>query len=196
MPEGQRHLTYPERCQIHALRESGLSNGAIARQLGRDRTTVWREVRRNSGKRACRHVQAQRRAEGRRSAAPSVPGKMTPELWALVEGRLAQGWSPARVSGRLRLEGHPVAGRQWIYRHVHADRRAGGGLWRHLRRRGKRPNRKGGGVLPPGAGKRRPAPRCHPPSFPAPFMARGRSGRGRRRTLRGFSVQRPVDGRT
>ncbi len=91
MPEGQRHLTHTGRSRIHALRESGLSNGAIARQLGRDRTTVWRGVRRNSGKRACRHVQAQRRAEGRRSAAPSVPRKMTPELWTLVEGRLARG---------------------------------------------------------------------------------------------------------
>ncbi len=42
MPEGYRHLTYAERCQIHALMKSGLSGGAIARQLGRDRTTVWR----------------------------------------------------------------------------------------------------------------------------------------------------------
>ncbi len=80
----------------------------------------------------------------RRGAAPSVPRKMTPELWRMVEERLVRGWSPERVSGRLRLEGHQVAGRQWIQRHVHADRRAGGGLWRHLRRRGKRPNRKGG----------------------------------------------------
>ncbi len=144
MPEGQRHLTHPERCQIHALMKSGLSSPAIARQPGCDRTTVWREVRRNPGKRACRHAQAQRLAEGRRSAAPSVPSRMTPEPVALVEGRLVRGWSPARVAGRLRKEGHPVAGRQWTCRHVHADRRAGGRLWRHLRCRGKRPNRRGG----------------------------------------------------
>jgi len=37
-----------------------------------------------------------------------------------------------------------MAGRQWIYRYVHADRKAGGRLWRHLRRRGRRPNRRGG----------------------------------------------------
>ncbi len=144
MPEGYRHLTYPERCQIHALMESGLSGGAIARQLGRSPSSISREIRRNGGARGYRHAQAQRLAEGRRSAASSVPRKMTPELWALVEGRLVRGWSPEQVAGRLRLEGHPVAGRQWIYRHVHADRRAGGQLWRHLRRRGKRPNRRGG----------------------------------------------------
>ncbi len=168
MPEGQRHLTYPERCQIHALMESGLSGGAIARQLGRSPSSVPRGIRRNGGARGYRHAQAQRLAEGRRSAASSVPRKMTPGLWALVEERLAEGWSPEQVSGRLRLEGHPVAGRQWIYRHVHADRRAGGRLWRHLRRRGKRPNRKGGAH----AGRGHIPGRVDIPERPAPGEAK------------------------
>ncbi len=85
MPEGHRHLTYAERCQIHALRKSRLSGPAIPRQLGRDRTTVWREVRRNAGGRGYRHKQAQGKAEAR---------KMTPELWRMAEERLAEGWSP------------------------------------------------------------------------------------------------------
>ncbi len=49
MPEGQRHLTRDERCRIGALKESGLSDGAIAARLGRDRSSVWRELRRNGG---------------------------------------------------------------------------------------------------------------------------------------------------
>ena len=68
----------------------------------RDRATVWRGARRNPGKRGYRHGQARRRAEARRCAAPSVPGKMTPDLWRMVEERLALGWSPERISGRLR----------------------------------------------------------------------------------------------
>ena len=172
MPEGQRHLTHPGRCRIHATGKSGLSDGAIARQLGRDRTTVWREVRRNPGERACRHAQAQRRSEARRRAAPSVPGKMTPERWRMVEERLAEGWSPERVSGRLRKEGHPVAGRQWTCRHVHADRRAGGGLWRHLRRRPGRPNRRGGAH----AGRGHIPGRVDIPERPAPGEAKARVG--------------------
>ncbi len=51
MPKGHRRLNHEERCQIYALRKSGLSDPAIARQLGRDRTTVCREIRRNSGSR-------------------------------------------------------------------------------------------------------------------------------------------------
>ncbi len=172
MPEGYRHLTHPERCQIHALMESGLSAAAVARQLGRSPSSVPREIRRNGGARGYRHAQAQRRAEARRRSASSVPRKMTPELWRMVEERLVRGWSPEQVAGRLRLEGHPVAGRQWIYRHVHADRRAGGRLWRHLRRRGKRPNRKGGAH----AGRGHIPGRVDIPGRPALVEAKARVG--------------------
>jgi len=72
MPKGYRHLTYGERCQIYATGKSGLSGAVIARRPGRDRTTVWREVRRNPGKRGQRHGQAQGKAEARRSAASYV----------------------------------------------------------------------------------------------------------------------------
>ncbi len=140
MPKDYHHLTQPERCQIYALRKSGLSQGAVARQLGRCRSVISREIRRNSGERGYRHAQAQRKAEERRRAASSVPGKLTPERWAKVTERLEEGWSPERISGRLRLEDPGMAGRQRIYDRIRADRGNGGGLWKHLRRRGKKPN--------------------------------------------------------
>ncbi len=144
MPSGYHHLTHGERCQIYALRKSGLSDLAIARQIGRDRTTVWREIRRNGGGRGYRHRQAQGKASARRSAASSVARKMTRERWRAVEDRLAEGWSPEQIAGRFRKEGIPMAGREWIYQHVRADRKAGGRLYLFLRRRGKKPDRKGG----------------------------------------------------
>ena len=144
MPKGYHHLTQPERCQIYALRKSGLSQGAVARQLGRCRSVISREIRRNSGERGYRHAQAQRKAEERRRAASSVPRKLTPERWAKVTERLEEGWSPEQISGRLRLEDPGMAGRQRIYDRIRADRGNGGGLWKHLRRRGKKPNWKGG----------------------------------------------------
>ncbi len=123
MPEGYRHLTRDERCQIGALKESGLSDGAVAARLGRDRTTVWREMRRNGGDSGYSPGEAQGRAEARRGAASSNPRKMTPDRWARVEGLLAEGWSPEQVAGRLRLEGGWTVGRQWIYERVRADRK-------------------------------------------------------------------------
>ncbi len=75
MPEGHRHLTRDERCQTGALKESGLSDGATAARLGRDRTSVWRELRRNGGGGGYSPGEAQGRAEARRSAASGVPPK-------------------------------------------------------------------------------------------------------------------------
>ena len=127
MPEGHRHLTHGERCQIGALKESGLSDGAIAARLGRDRTTVWRERHRNGGGfEDTAPGEAQGRAEARRSAASGVPRKMAPDRWAHVEGLPAEGWSPEQVAGRLRLEGGWTVGRQWTSGRVRADRKAGG----------------------------------------------------------------------
>ncbi len=114
------------------------------RPLGRDRTTVWRELRRNGGGGGYSPGEAQGRAEARRSAASSVPRRMTPDRWAQVEGLLAEGWSPEQVAGRLRLEGGWTVGRQWIYERVKADRKAGGRLFLLLRRRGRKPDRRGG----------------------------------------------------
>lgn len=49
-----RHLTQEERYQIAALLSAGLSNVAIARQLGRHPSTIGRERRRNTGERSYR----------------------------------------------------------------------------------------------------------------------------------------------
>ncbi len=79
MPEGYRHLTHEERCQIGALKESGLSDGEVAARPGRDRTTVWRERHQNGGDAGYSPGDAQGKAEVRRSSASSVPRKMTPK---------------------------------------------------------------------------------------------------------------------
>ena len=143
MPKDYRQLAHAERCQIYALKKSGLSNSQIAIQLDRARSTIGREVKRNSGRRGYRHQQAQRMMYERRKAASSVPKKMTPDLCAVIDEKLGEGRSPEQISVRMRLESRPV-GRQSIYNRVHADRKAGGNLWRYLRRRGKKPNWKGG----------------------------------------------------
>lgn len=46
---GQRysHLTLKERCRLRGMMEMGLLKAEIARRLGRDRSTVYREIDRN-----------------------------------------------------------------------------------------------------------------------------------------------------
>ncbi len=83
MPGCYRHLQYEERCQIQILRRQGLSVSEIARQLRRDKSTVSRDVRRNSGQAGYRCKPTQRRTTERRSAASSAPRKLTAAVWVV-----------------------------------------------------------------------------------------------------------------
>jgi len=44
------HLTYDLRCQISALKKSGLNRLKIANQIETSQSTISRELRRNGGK--------------------------------------------------------------------------------------------------------------------------------------------------
>ena len=139
MSNGYHHLTDADRCQIHALKASGHSLRAIAREMNRNPATISRELRRNSGERGYRHKQAEQKARERRRAA-SRPWKLTAELWSLIEGLLGLASSPEQIAGRLRRDGVVSVSTEWIYQYIRADRQRGGVLWRSLRRRGKKPN--------------------------------------------------------
>ena len=64
-----RQLSPEERYMLAALRRQGCNNSQIARALGRHRSTVGRELRRNSTKADGRYraLTAQERTQGRRS---------------------------------------------------------------------------------------------------------------------------------
>ena len=138
------HLAQEERFLIHNHLQAGRSYSEIARQLRRHHSTISREIKRNTGKRGYRYKQAHEFAGCRRIEASSAPRKMTEGLWATVRNLLVhQRWSPEQIAGRFRLEGIASVSAKWIYNYIRADRAFGGNLYRYLRRRGKKPNRRG-----------------------------------------------------
>ena len=143
MAEAYQQLTLEERSQLSILRQCGFSTREIADRLDRHRSTIHREVQRNSGGRGYSHRQAHGMAVERRRAASSVARKVTEEMLAVIEGRLKENWSPEQISGRMHLKGWPTVSHTRIYSHIHEDRRNGGDLITFTRRRGKKPNRKG-----------------------------------------------------
>ncbi len=144
MPVDYHPLTHAERCQIHARLHRGWSKPEMARDLGRDPGTISRETSRHRGLRGDRHPQADGKATARRQEASAVPWKRTPERWVVAAGRLQEGWSPEQIAGWVRLPGEGMAGQEWIYPQVRTDRQAGGILYRCRRRRGQKPNGRGG----------------------------------------------------
>jgi len=151
-------ITSTERCTLAALRKQQprLSCAAIAEEMGRHRSTIARELKRN----CCeydggyRHDRAQQLARLRlkRSRRKS---HLTAEDWQIIEELIKADFSPEQVSGILRRLGVLRVSHETIYQHIWRDKRQGGLLYRRLRQRPKYrkrygPNEKRGKV----AGKR------------------------------------------
>ena len=60
------HLTLEQRYQISALLKSNISISEIARQIGCHKSTISREIKRNTGKRGYRPKQANTLAKTRK----------------------------------------------------------------------------------------------------------------------------------
>ena len=130
-------LTLEERCSIARLREAGQSIRQIAAALDREPSTVSRELKRNGAKVGYRPAYAQAQAAARRWHGSRL--EREDALREAILDRLAAGWSPEQVSGRLRREvGQPVISHETIYRFVHAQlKRTNDRRWRHYLPRAK-----------------------------------------------------------
>ena len=143
------HLTPIERDFIMILHNKGESPAAIARELGRHRSTIKRELDRNSDGETYSASQAQARYQQRRKACHRKHKLDDPELFALVKCLfLQQHWSPEQIQHRLRHEGSPHAiSYATIYRGIYAGR-FNASDWvksgkQRLRHRGKKRRSKG-----------------------------------------------------
>ena len=144
-----KHLSQIERYQIASLMKAQHSITQIASLIGRHKSTISRELRRNAGSRGYRPKQASElaieRSEQSRNACTVAP-------WVKEQASalLRLQWSPEQVASRL-----PVS-HETLYQHVYADKTQGGTLWKNLRcqkqkrkryasgrdRRGQIPNRR------------------------------------------------------
>ena len=101
----RRQLTIKDRAEISAGLKAGWSPARIARDLGRDRSVITREVARNSTK-TCgyRGVSADVKAEKRRARPQVRKVAADPLLCQRVLADLRQSRTPRQIAGRLKLE--------------------------------------------------------------------------------------------
>lgn len=128
-----RRVTSEDRLRIKDGLEAGVTKSAIADKLGFHKSTIGREIARNSGLRGYRPAQAQRLAKERENAKHG-PYKLNPVLMMQILERLELRWSPEQISNRLRIEGHQTVSAETIYKLIDEDRKSGGDLWKFLRR--------------------------------------------------------------
>jgi transposase, IS30 family len=131
-------LTQVQRYQISALQSLGHSHTEIAQVICVHKSTVSREIARNSSVRSYQPLPAQQKALQRRR--PPVY-RISADAWEQVYRLLCQDWSPEQISGRLKHEQQIRISPEWIYQYVFANRRLGGTLFQHLRLLRKRKKR-------------------------------------------------------
>jgi len=133
-------LTEGERNQIYALKQAKVSHRMIGAILGRDISTIGREIGRNRGQRGYRPKQAQRKAQERRQTPRSF--KMTPEVVSYIEMKICHEHSPEQISCTMGESVGVRVSHERIYQHIWQDKKQGGDLYRNLRIAGVKKRRK------------------------------------------------------
>jgi IS30 family transposase len=134
-----KHLTLEERQFLYRLSKNGKSIMEIAKLTGRDRSTIYRELNRNTGQRGYRPKQAQHLADERRLASRRPHKMENPDVHCYVQDRLEKYWSPDQIAGRVR-DDFPRSPARWLSRQTIYDWiNYQSPDWRSLLRRGGRP---------------------------------------------------------
>lgn len=113
-----------ERIEIGRLLGAGLSQAEIGRRIGRDRSTVSREIGRNRPVRGIyQPVSAERLAQRRRHGRRLGKILRLSRLEDHIRKGLAMGHSPEQIAGRLRHDEDSLSiSHESIYRFVHSPR--------------------------------------------------------------------------
>ena len=137
-------LTSGQRYQIYALLKAGHTLTFIAEVVGKHKSTISREIARNTGGRGYRPIQAQRLCDQRKQG--KYAGRFTASDWHFIEHLLSeQQWSPEQICLRLKEDGILEISHERIYQHIILDKQTGGDLHTYLRERVKRRKRYGSG---------------------------------------------------
>lgn len=142
-----KRLTQEERYYIATQKSNGLNISQIAKSMHRSKSTISRELKRNTGLKGYRYKQAHKLATERRNAC--YKKRIPNETWLHVYFGLQNDHSPDQISNALKSKGLYIS-HERIYQFLHQDKKEGGLWYKHLRcqrkkkRRYAKPDRRGG----------------------------------------------------
>jgi IS30 family transposase len=129
-----KHLTQAQRYKIDALFKANHTQAFIAEQLGISKSTICRELKRNSkrlGKYSavCAQMYANERKE--RFCKNRI---LTPKMQKIIGEKLSrEQWSPEQIHGHCKVNNIPMVSHERIYQFIYQDKAEGGALYKHLR---------------------------------------------------------------
>ncbi len=116
------HLSIEERKKIYQLHQKGIGVCAIAVEIGRDKSVISRELRRNCDEIGYLPDTAHTKYKNRRTHRKNKI-ECSAELKNYVMGKIRLHWSPEQISGRMRLEGMVFyVSTETIYQFIYSDK--------------------------------------------------------------------------
>lgn len=138
------HLTLVQRYQIESYRNVGSSISEIANFLGRDKSVVSREIKRNADQRSglYKAALADKKAQSRHKD-KFKKITLTAEIETNMLYYLTKDYSPEQIVGRAKIDNVNMVSTERIYQYIWENKRGGGLLFKHLRTKGKKYKKRG-----------------------------------------------------
>jgi transposase, IS30 family len=145
-PMSYTHLTPLERNQLYKMRViDQLSISFIAQEMNRSRTTISRELKRNSSNNLLYLPDtAQQIAKERRQESKDVFGSISINTTDRIKYYLELSYSPRQLSGRMKTYDSISISHETIYQLIYADHHGLGEYKKHLRQKQKKRRRRKG----------------------------------------------------
>ncbi|HLC43623.1 MAG TPA: IS30 family transposase [Patescibacteria group bacterium] len=122
----RNHLTHDDRIRLASLKRAGLKQCDIARQLGKNPSTICRELKRNPSSNLSGYNvrMAQENTDRRRLSANQHFRKIENNVWLQkhIKKKLKLDWSPEQIAGRLKREKRKaIICHESIYQYVYDE---------------------------------------------------------------------------
>jgi len=135
MKKYYKHLSQADRILIYEYLYQGYSIHDIANIIGYHKTTIYRELHRNSGQLGYKPNRAEQQYQLRKQCKPTKFDR-NPELKSFVIDKIENGWSPELIDGYLRRKvGYCIISYETIYRFIYSATGLKLKLYRHLMRK-------------------------------------------------------------
>jgi transposase, IS30 family len=132
------HVTLQQRYTIAVMLQQNYKQIEIARAIGKDKSVVSREIKRNCDKRSgeyrfdlAERKRISRQRERERSS------KLTDSVVNEMIAKLENNWSPEQITNRCKKEGIEMVSHERIYQFIKEDKDNGGELFKRLRKKKK-----------------------------------------------------------
>jgi len=128
-----KQLTIEQRYQIEAYLKLKMSKDFIAKELNVNRSTIYREIKRNKQKRGGYSGKTAQEFSNDRKSRFFVNRSFTDECKSIVLKHLQMDWSPKQISGYCKKNKIQMVSHERIYQHIRKDKLNGGKLYEHCR---------------------------------------------------------------